>query len=88
MANKRETKRERFVRVAEVRTQKVLDDLHSLGKCAAPAIYEYNEEDLAKIFSAIEAELQWVRDSFAGNHRFKLSVKEGEGNLASAEESN
>lgn len=76
MANKRETKRERFVRVAEMRTQKVLDDLHSLSKCAAPAIYDYAEEDLVKIYAAIEKELQNVKDAFAGKNRFALTREE------------
>ena len=73
MANKKETKRERFIRVAEMRTQKVLDDLHALSKCASTAIYEYTEEDLKQIYGAIERELQEVKDTFAGLHRFSLS---------------
>lgn len=76
MENKRATKRERFVRIAEARTQKVLDDLKSLGKCAAPAIYDYSEEDVQKIVAAIEKELQYVRDCFSGENRFHLSDKE------------
>ena len=72
MANKKETKQERFVRVAEMRTQKILDDLHSLSKCAAPAVYEYTEEQLQKIYKAIENGLQDVKDTFAGLHRFTL----------------
>jgi len=73
MANKKETKHERFIRVAEMRTQKVLDDLHSLSRCAAPDVYEYTDEELQRIYSAIEQELQDVKDKFAGHHRFSLS---------------
>ena len=76
MANKKETKRERFVRVAERRTQKVLDDLRDLSKCYHPDVYEYTQEDLQKIFTAIEDGLQQVKDHFAGLHRFSLSEKE------------
>lgn len=72
MANKKETKQERFIRVAEMRTQKILDDLHSLSKCAAPAIYEYTDEQLQRIYEAIENGLQDVKDTFAGLHRFTL----------------
>ena len=72
MANKKETKQERFLRVAQARTQKVLDDLHSLSKCAAPAVYEYTDEQLQVIYEAIETGLQDVKDTFAGRRRFTL----------------
>lgn len=75
MANKKETKQERFVRVAEMRTQKILDALHSLGKCAAPAVYDYTDEQLKRIYEAIENGLQDVKDTFAGLHRFTLNEK-------------
>lgn len=77
MANNKETKRERFVRVAESHTQKVLDSLRGLSKCYHPEVYEYTQEDLRKIFTAIEDELQRTKDHLAGLHRFTLSEKEG-----------
>lgn len=67
-----EVKRKRFVRLAEARTQKVLDDLRSLGKCAAPESYEYTQEDVEQILAAIEEGLQGLRDTFAGKKRFSL----------------
>ena len=70
---KRESKRERFVRVAEQRTQKVLDALHSLGNCSAKESYSYTDKDVEQILSAIEKELQSVRDKFAGVRQFSLS---------------
>ena len=75
MANKKETKNERFIRVAQIRTQRVLDDLQSLSKCAASASYEYTEEQLQQIYEAIEEGLQNVKDTFAGLHRFTLNEK-------------
>lgn len=68
------TKRERFVRIAEQRTQKVLDGLKALAKCAAPASYEYGERDAEQICAAIESGLQGVREAFAGRKRFSLST--------------
>lgn len=73
MSNKKEIKRDRFIRVAETRTQKVLDDLHSLSKCAAPESYDYSPEDLKQILAAVEKKLAEVKDIFAGNHRFSLN---------------
>jgi len=74
MANKKETKHERFVRVAELRTQNVLDSLNTLEKCCHPAVYEYTDKELKKIFAAIENKLQEVKDTFAGTKRFSLTI--------------
>lgn len=73
MANRKETKRMRFVRVAEKRTQQVLDDLKALSKCAHPAVYELTEEDVEKIFAAIEAAVQDARATMTGQKRFSLT---------------
>ena len=73
MANKKETKRARFVRVAEQRTNKILDDLHALSKCAHPAVYEYTEADVEKIFAAIEEAVREARDALNGSKRFSLT---------------
>lgn len=71
-----QAKRQRFVRIAETRTQKVLDDLRSLAKCAAPESYEYTSQDVEQILAAIEEGLQGVRDAFAGRNRFTLQTEE------------
>lgn len=73
MAEIKETKRSRFIRVAEQRTQKVLDDLKALSKCAHPAVYELTDEDVEKIFAAIEAAVQDARATMTGQKRFTLS---------------
>lgn len=52
-----ETKRDKFVRLANSRTGKALDAVANLAGLANPANYEYNEADWAKIFSALEAEM-------------------------------
>ena len=64
MAN--ESKRERFVRIAEARTNKILDMMRLLGNCASPANYEYTDEDIKKIFSALERELKNTKNKFLG----------------------
>lgn len=73
MANEKETKRARFVRVAEQRTNKILDDLHALSKCAHPAVYEYTEADVEKIFGAIEEAVRDARATMTGQKRFTLT---------------
>ena len=48
-----ESKYEKFVRLAEARTNKIIDTLQLLGNCANTTVYEYTQEDVDKIFQAI-----------------------------------
>ena len=57
MDNK-ETNRERFVRIAEARTQKIIDMIELLGNCSNPYNYEYTQKDVDKMYGAIEAALK------------------------------
>ena len=57
-------KRERFLRVAERRTQSVVAKLRLLGNCGNPAIYVYDDEQIEQIFSAIDEELRSARSKF------------------------
>jgi len=59
-----ETKREKFLRLATQRTKEVLSRLRILGNCANRQIYEYNEMDIKKIFSAIDKQLDDVKAKF------------------------
>ena len=52
-----ETKREKFVRIAEARTNKIIDMIQLLGNCSNQNQYEYTQKDVNKIFNAIQAEL-------------------------------
>lgn len=61
-----ETKRERFVRLVEARTNKIIDMMKLLGNCSSTANYEYTEEDVKKIFGAIERELKNTKAKFSG----------------------
>lgn len=62
-----ESKRERFVRLAEARTNKILDMMKLLGNCSSKSNYEYTEEDVKKIFAAIEREMKNARAKFSGS---------------------
>lgn len=59
MATEQE-KAERFKRVAENRTNKIIDQIRLLGNCSNRSNYEYTEEDVKKIFAAIEVELHII----------------------------
>lgn len=59
-----ETKEERFVRIAEARTTKIIDMVKLLGNCSNRANYEYSKEDVKKVFNAIEEELRIAKAKF------------------------
>ena len=71
-----ETKRERFVRIAEARTNKILEMIRLLGNCSSKANYEYSDEDVKKIFNVLEKELKNTKYKFMGieskDEKFKL----------------
>ena len=62
----KETKRECFVRLAEARTNKILDMMKLLGNCSNKSNYDYTDEDVKKIFGAIEKELKNTKAKFSG----------------------
>lgn len=66
-------KKERFCRLGAQRTNAVLDKLRVLGNCANPYQYSYSEDEISKMFSAIEAELRRVRALFAAQKRQKFN---------------
>jgi len=59
-----ETKREKFLRIAEARTNKIMDMIQLLGNCSNQAIYEYTNTDVEKIFNAIEFEVKEAKKKF------------------------
>lgn len=62
-----ETNRQKFVRIAEARTNKILSMLRLLGNCSSPATYEYTQADVRKIFSAIELATADAKRRFTKN---------------------
>ncbi len=69
-----ETRNERFKRLATARTTAVLDKLRLLGNLSTKANYDYSEEEINKIFSAIDSQLRTVKAKFSGSTKkeFKL----------------
>ena len=63
--------RENFIRLAEARTTRVLKDLELLGNLSNRSNYSYGEEDVRKIFRAIQKRL---RDT-EGRFRTTLQLK-------------
>lgn len=63
-APRNETKRERFKRLASLRTNKILNYLKVLGNCSNRQIYEYTKEDINKIFNEIERKVKEIKSRF------------------------
>lgn len=61
-----ESKRERFIRIAEARTNKILEMMRLLGNCATPSNYDFSKDDVKKIFDALERELKNTKNKFFG----------------------
>ena len=72
--NDNETPEERFKRVATARTNAIFNKIRILGNCSNRQIYSYSEEDIDKIFSAINKQLREVRAKFNSRkeEKFKL----------------
>ncbi|WP_313019679.1 hypothetical protein [Acetoanaerobium noterae] len=71
-----ESKHEKFLRIAEARTNKIIDMIRLLSNCSNKATYEYDKTDVKKIFSALEQELKSCKgkfqDSGEKDNKFKL----------------
>ena len=64
MEKTQETKRDKFVRLAEARTNKIINMLQLLGNCSNTSAYDYTQQDVEKIFGAIENELKEAKKKF------------------------
>tara|TARA_Y100000385_G_C12549928_1_gene407473 strand:- start:138 stop:371 length:234 start_codon:yes stop_codon:yes gene_type:complete len=61
---KKETKSDKFNRLASMRVRKILKYLDLLENCSNNYTYEYTDEDIAKIFKAINSKTKQARLSF------------------------
>lgn len=65
-----EAKRARFKRIAELRTNRILNDIRLLGNTGNKTLYQYEQADVDKIFAIIDTKLTETRS------KFKTSKKE------------
>jgi len=59
-----ETKREKFIRLAEARTNRIIDTLQLLGNLSNTGAYEYTKKDIDQMFKAIDDALADTRNKF------------------------
>jgi len=73
-----ESKKERFNRLAEQRTSKIIEYLASLSKLSSKKNYEYTDYEIKQIFKAIDEQLKITKIAFKdhnSNQIFKLKSK-------------
>lgn len=70
-----ESRKDRFKRLATIRTNAVLYRIKVLGNCSNRQLYEYDHRDIDKIFSEVEKKLKEAKAKFhfsEKNEKFKL----------------
>lgn len=68
---KNENKHSRFKRLAEARTEKIMDMLDLLGNLSNKSFYEYSDEEVKAIFSAIEESVKENKSKFNKHKKSK-----------------
>ena len=72
-SSRKETKSERFCRLAESRVNKILHLVKLIGNLADESNYEYSEDQVERVFNAIQTGLNNAKVRFARQARFSLS---------------
>ena len=69
-----ESRSQRFKRIATKRTNDIIRKIRILGNCSNRSAYDYSEEDVNKIFNAINKEIKAANSRFSFGRRteFKL----------------
>jgi hypothetical protein len=70
----KEERKQRFKRIASKRTNDIIRKIRILGNCSNRSSYDYSEEEINKIFSAINKEIKSANARFTFGRRtdFKL----------------
>lgn len=71
----KESRCDRFQRVAEARVNKIIKMVRLLGNCSG-SVYKYTDDQVAQIFNALQTELDNAKERFtraqSGRKRFSL----------------
>ncbi len=64
MPTEPDVKRDRFIRVVEKRVNTILIQLDRLARCSNRRNYKYDQQDVKKVFGAIENRIKEAKDCF------------------------
>lgn len=60
----KESKEDRFCRVAEARVNKIIKMMRLLGNCSNNAVYAFSPEQVEQIFETLQFELKQARKQY------------------------
>lgn len=69
-----ESRNERFKRIANRRTNNILNQIRLLGNLSNKSTYEYSDDEVNKIFSAVEAQLRIAKTLFNRKRKRKFEL--------------
>lgn len=72
----RESRADRFRRVAEARVNKIIKMVRLLGNCANTSVYAFTDEQVLQIFSTLQKELNHAQKRYVRPHKKKFSFSE------------
>ena len=64
-----ENKSQKFIRLAENRTNKIISMIRLLGNCSNRSAYDYSDKQVQQIFDAIVNEIEEAKKKFMSNSR-------------------
>lgn len=64
MPNSNETKQDRFKRLASTRVSEILKRVKTLGNLSNTSQYSYTDDQVRKIFAALERESRLAKEKF------------------------
>lgn len=68
-----ESRRQRFKRLATKRVNKALNQLRILGNLANKSYYDYTDDDVYKMFKALDSQIKVLKGKFhTGPSKFRL----------------
>lgn len=73
--NAKETREERFKRIASRRVEEILNKIRLLRNCSSKSAYSYTDEQISKIFSTLNSELKSAREAFKPSKQKKKGFR-------------
>lgn len=69
-----ETRKDRFERLATKRVNRIINDLRLLGNLSNRSSYDYSENEIRKIFNAVELNCKSAKSKFTFVNRIKFKL--------------
>lgn len=74
LTDMKESRKERFQRLATKRVNRILNDLRLLGNLSNRSSYDYSDDEIQKIFGAIESTFKNSKSKFSFPKTIKFQL--------------